>query len=575
MYKFFMHSCYMKKDDFDVVIVNEKRAIPNEDGTIKFENALNFIENPKRSYFIHKEKYRNYKYKIEYVDKDECDEFICYNKDLERDLKNKLNIFSNSFMPLRELCKSPYIYGADVPIEVLVKIKYLQNLKDVKILQPYTFSSLDLEVSVFGGDEIIISSFCFNRTVYCGIFDKFLYKPTDKKDVDGNIITEKANLDDVIETVQKEIGDYLNRFNLKVEFKVCNTELELIYWTLKNMHESKADFCGTWNMPYDIPKIISRLKVHSINPEDAFCHPDVPKKYRYAYYKVDKSHVDHYTDSWDWFHCAGYTQQIDSMRLYSRMRKVKGREPTYRLGAISEKEIGHGKLDLPNTHYYNQKYNFLYYIAYNIVDAGNVWLMEEKNHDVMSMLQLVSYSRIEDFAKQSVMLKNDFYKYCLDRNKISGTVGPKMGTDFDNLIGKAGGTVLPPYLAKDMGLQCVKERPNLHTLVNIFIKDIDASSMYPNTMIGFNISKETTRATIIKLFKQYKQLDGSYSEYKDMPNQDIEELFSGMIASTENALLLGNKYFNLPTPEELLNLYNDWFRNRQSMSEDEIFKSLD
>ena len=57
MYKFFMHSCYMKKDDFDVVIVNEKRAIPNEDGTIKFENALNFIENPKRSYFIHKEKY--------------------------------------------------------------------------------------------------------------------------------------------------------------------------------------------------------------------------------------------------------------------------------------------------------------------------------------------------------------------------------------------------------------------------------------------------------------------------------------------------------------------------------------
>ena len=573
MNRFFIHSCYMRQKDFDVVCVNEKIATKNDDDTYKFENHLAFIENPKRSYYIHQSRYRNYKYKIEYVPKDQCDEYICYNKDLESDLKNKMNIFSNKFVSMTELCASPYVYGADVPIEVLVKIKYLNALKDVHILPPITFGALDLEASVLGGDEIIISSYCFDNIVYCNVLDRFLYKPTDKKNKDGNPITEKANIDDIYECIYKEIGDYLERFNLKVKVQVVNSELKLIKNTLNHIHDSKADFCGTWNMPYDIPKLLSRLEYHKVDPSDVFCHPDVPKKYRYARYHIDRSKVAHFTDSWDWFHCAGYTQHIDSMRLYARMRKVAGREPSYRLGAISQKEIGHGKLDLENTHYHNQKYNFLYYIAYNIVDAANVWLMEMKNHDVTSMHQLVSYSRLEDFSKQSVMLKNDFYKYCLDNGCISGTIGSSMGTDFDNMLNKLGGTVLPPYLAKDMGLTCIKERPNLHTLVNIFIKDEDASSMYPNTMIGFNLSKETNRATIVKLFKPQEQSDGT-SEYKEMNPPSIEELFLSMIAPTENALLVGNKFFNLPTPEELINLYNDWFSSRQELSNYEIHESL-
>ena len=547
VYKFWTHSCHVDNGVDEAIVVKEKVAIPDGSGGYRFEGRLNVIENPKRTFYIHQERYRNYKYKIEYVDKEQCDEYVCKNRDLEREVKNKLGIYSNKRMLLRELCDSPYLYGADVNIEVLVKIRYMNGTKEANILPKYTFGSIDLEVSVLGDGQIILASYCYDGVVYCAILDSFLYKVVPNEfDEQGNPKRVKATLDDVKEVVQKEISDYLERFHLKVEYKVCHSEMELIDWTLKKIHESKADFCGVWNMPYDIPKIIERIKANGKDPVDYMCHPDVPKKYRKVRYAPDYSPTDHFTDSWDWFNCPGHTQYIDSLRLYSRLRKVKGREPSYRLGFISMKEIKHGKLDLDGTHYHNQLYNFLYYTAYNIVDAGNVWLMEQQNGDVSNMTQLVGNSLLKDFSKQTVMLKNDFYQYCIERGKISGTVGNHMGTPFDDLMGKAGGTVLPPYLAKNMGLQCIKERPTLHTLVNIFIKDIDASSMYPNTMIGFNISKETTLATMVLL--------------PGRPLEDIEELFTGMIAPVENAFLIGHKFFDLPSPSELLTEYNEFLK---------------
>lgn len=565
-YRFWVHSCKVFNGVDEAIIVKEKIADVDDDGKITFSNHLNTIVNPKRTFYIHQNKYRNYKYKIEYAPISECDAVQCYNKELDQALKRELRIFSNKHMTMRDLCNSPYVYGADIDIEVLIKIRYLKRLKDVTILPKFTFGALDLEVSVLGDDRIMLSSYSVmdlpnqENTVYCFILNDFLYKPSAEKDENGNPKREKASLEELIQVVNEEIGDRLDKFKFKVEYKLCSNEMELIKNTLDIIHKTEVDFCGVWNMPYDIPKLMERIKANGQDPSEYFCDPNVPKEFRKMKYKVDHSQTDHFTDSWDWCHCPGHTQYVDSMRLYSRLRKVKGREPSYRLGFISMKEVGFDKLDLEGTHYYNQLYNFLHYTAYNIIDAVNVSLMEQKNGDVTSMTQLVGCSLLSDFSKQTIMLKNDFYSYCYDRGLISGTVGATMGTPYDDLMSKAGGTVLPPYLARDMGLKCVSERPNLHTLVNIFIKDIDASSIYPNTLIGFNISKETNVATMIDL--------------DNFKKADIEELFIAMTAPEENALLIGNKFFNLPSAEELLELDNQWLIDRAGRSKSDIMEEL-
>lgn len=558
--KFWMHSTRAFSNADESIVVKEKVAVPQDDGSHKFENRLNIVTNPKRSFFIHQQKYQNYKYKIEYAPIDQCDKYICYNKELEFEIKHRQGVYTNRRMSIRELCNSPFLYGADVDIEVLIKIAYLNSAKGTSLTPVSTFGSLDLEVSVVETDgRIMLASVCVDGIVHSIILDAFLYKPG-PVDNTGYPKRIKATLADVAEEVPRLIGDYLDRFKLGVEYHLVHSEAELLTTTMKLIHDSKIDFCGAWNMPYDVPKMIERARFNNLQIEDLFCHPDVPSHCRRAKYRPDFSKTDHFTDSWDWFDCTGYTQFIDSMRLYSRLRKVKGREPSYTLGAISQKIIKHGKMDLPGTHWYNQLYNFIAYTAYNIVDSGNVYLMDKKTNDASSMCNLVGNSLLKSFSKQTVMLKNDFYQYCLARNLISGTVGENMGTPFDDLIGKSGGTVLSPYLIRNAGLRAIKMRRDLATLLYIFIKDIDAASMYPYTTKAFNISKETCRATLVRL--------------NEMNDQEIEELFIAMMCPRENALLYANKFFEMPSPSQLMENYEKWFIERQAMDARGIRESV-
>ena len=560
IHKFYVHSTRAFNNFEEGIIVKEKLAIPQADGTYKFEDSLSTIKNPKRSFYIHQKKYQDYKYKIEYAKIDQCDKYTCYNRELEQEIKNRVGIYSNKRMSLRELCNSPYLYGADIDIEVLIKIAYMNKVKGVDITPKYSFGALDLEVSVIELDgRIMLASICIDGVIHLVVLDAFLYKPG-PIDETGYPKRIKASLVEIDELAPVMIGDYLEQFGLSYKLYLAHSEMDLITKMMSIVHESKVDFLGIWNMPYDVPKIIERIKHNNGCVEDVLCHPDVPKEFRTAKYRPDFGKTDHFTDSWDWMNLAGYTQPIDCMRLYSRLRKVKGREPSYTLGAISEKVIKHGKVDLGGSHWYNQLYNFIAYAVYCMVDAGNVYVMDAKTNDSSSMCNLVGNSLLKSFSKQTVMLKNDFYQYCLERNLISGTVGEIMGTPYDDLIGKAGGTVLSPYLIRNAGLRCVAMRRQLYTLLYMFIKDIDAASMYPYTTKAFNISKETCRATMVRL--------------ADMVDTDIEDLYVTMMSPTENALLYGNKFFNIPTPSQLLDNYEKWFLSRQSMSPREIRASV-
>lgn len=522
-------------DNGECVIVKEKIVIPQEDGSFKYEDNLNYIKDPKRSYWMHQEKYRTYEFKREYVDENECDRIVVKNKDMRNELKKSLNIWTKRNHSLRYLCNSPYVYGADIDIQVLIKQNYMNRSKN--ILVPYTVGSLDSEVSVLGCDRMNILSFIHGRKVYCAILADFLYKNVDGKRV-------RADLTDVVETVQREIGDILFKYKFEVEYMIFKDEVPLIGWIWQQQFKHKTDFVGIWNLPYDMGVILQRLQYYRVDPTLVLCPPEVPKDYRHVSYYKDKKQVDHFTDSWDWVNISGYTQPVDSMRLYSRHRKVKGREPSYALDAIGKKEKDMGKQRLLGTHFEMQTNHFLEYIAYNIIDSILLILMEEQNSDISAMTQLVGNSLLSDFGKQTVMLKNAFYEYCRENGKVPATAGEQMTTPFDDLIPKVGGTVLPPYLTKNTGLHVIQQRPSVETRINTWIKDVDVGSAYPNGMAALNISKETKLATVVNV--------------GDKPYAAIEPLFGGVASPIENCCILGPEHFNLPTCTEMLKLYREF-----------------
>ena len=273
------------------------------------------------------------------------------------------------------------------------------------------------------------------------------------------------------------------------------------------------------------------------------CHPDVPKQYRYCKWYQDHSDVQHFTDKWHWMNLTGYSQFLDSMCLYARLRKVYGRDPSYSLDAISTKELGQGKLhfgDITN-HFQAQNFDFLPYIAYNINDVLIMQLMEWKNHDMAALTGLCGMSIPSQFSRQTVMVRNDEYHYGLQRGKIPASAGMSMLTQYDEMMPKAGGTVLPPNKALGVSIEALTgiKRP---TQVSILVNDLDVSSMFPSILSAFNISKETQLSSILSI--------------NGHPRSHVEVLCAGLSQPDISCMELCEMFYGYPTYNGMLDEIN-------------------
>lgn len=54
-----------------------------------------------------------------------------------------------------------------------------------------------------------------------------------------------------------------------------------------SLHKIKPDFVSIWNMVFDIEKILECLEHHNVPPEDIFCAPEVPRRFRRFWWKKD------------------------------------------------------------------------------------------------------------------------------------------------------------------------------------------------------------------------------------------------------------------------------------------------
>ena len=272
------------------------------------------------------------------------------------------------------------------------------------------------------------------------------------------------------------------------------------------------------------------------------CHPDVPIQYRFVNFFQDNSEAQHFTDKWHWISIAGYSQFIDSMCLYARLRKVSGRDSSYGLDYISEKEIGTGKLHFGaiTNHWYAQNFKFLEYWVYNINDCVIMQLMEFKNNDMSALAGLTGMSLLSQFSRQTTMVRNNAYNYGKQHGKVPAAAGTTMFTKFDSMQLKGGGAVLPAEKAVGIGIPAVKGSSHL-TQVVLSALDLDFSSYYPSTISCFNISKETLLTTVFNI--------------NGHPQTEVEEFMSNAIHPETNAIHLCRKFYGLPSYREMEHRY--------------------
>ena len=472
----FLHGTYVPPENnssgHDAIVACVKNVVTGD-------SELHIIKNPATQVYVTRDGLRRYEHKREYAKISDCDMYITPYKDQYNILAQALGIKnSDPFFQRRAVEASPYAYTWDINPLIRMKCEYLDHT--TKSATNLRIGMLDLETSVLGDEQILCASVCSwsDREVKCFILNEQWLR------------LDKNNTNELYKRAEEEHAKFVEGLNdkarkiwdkqpIKPTFVLCDNEKELIQEMFKYIHSCKFDFLGIWNMGFDVPYIKQRAEFRQLDLAELWCHPDVPSEFRMFEWKEDKTKVDHFTDVWHIVNAPGYTYWYDAMALYSRLRKVKGRDILYTLDYIGNKIIGAGKMHFGTnqSHYLMQTNDKIGYCVYNTLDVIIPCLMDAITYDVASMIELADCAMLQDFAKQTVQLKAQFYRYLMGQKCVPGSVAGSIKQEFDDVIGNIGGAVLHPSRMKVKGLPCLKES-SMRSAIYRLAMDLDVSNWH-------------------------------------------------------------------------------------------------
>lgn len=484
--------------------------------------AINF----KRPIWVTKNAYRNHKEKKEFEDVDKLNKGYTTQSEINFSVAGLLGTphLANSIDAIKS---SPYVYGYDITSTSL--IKYTTLKKNDFIQSPYTVGSFDIETNP-DTDEIIIATIAFGKRTYTAVLAKFIRGVSD--------ITYRVKR--AIETYLPNYENYYTDLDFKIE--AFDNEVDLLKAVFKVANEWAPDFLAIWNMNFDIPMILKRLKYFNVSPSEVICDQSIPRKYRYCRYKegiskkVTASGVLKPINPslrWHTLYSTSSFYVIDAMCVYRQLRMAKQEEPSYSLDSILKKELNTQKLKFKEAdgysglkwHFFMQEKYPVEYIVYNIYDCLSMLELDNKIKDLTTTMP--SFAGITDFNKFNSNPKkivDALFLFGIERGRVIGTV-PKLNKkeeeivdeDLDKIIEeeddeddmdpskyktlslKGWIQLLPQHLLLNEGLKCLEEYPDIVTNVRGVVCDQDASAAYPSCTLVANVSKETCRHEIIKM----------------------------------------------------------------------------
>jgi hypothetical protein len=510
---------HIPRTDFREDMHYVKQQITYADGSTEPQTFL--TKDFKRPIWVTQQAFRNHKEKKEFEEVDRLMRQDVIQSDINKAVAGLLGSPWMASKP-DEIKNSPYVYGYDITSTSL--IKYTSLKRNDFVQSNYKVSAFDIETDI-ATREVIIATICFGNRIHSSVLSRF--------------VKNVSNLD---KRVHDAVDYYIPKYkDFDITVRTFDNEVDLLTDVFEVANEWGPDFLAIWNMDFDIPRILERLKEKNVNPVDVICDKSVPRKYRICRYKqgikkkvTASGVVKPINPSLQW-HTLTSTSKfyvIDAMCVYRQLRMAKQEEPSYALDAILKKEEIGGKLKFKEAdaysgekwHIFMQENYPVEYIVYNFYDCLGMLELDEKIKDLKSSLP--SFAAITDFAKFNSNPKkivDALFLFGLERNRVIGTV-PKQAkpeeeleadsieTDddeeeddeydvkkYNTLDLKGWIQLLPQNLLLAEGLKCLEEYPDVVTNMRGVVCDQDATAAYPScTQVG-NVSKETCVNEIIKI----------------------------------------------------------------------------
>lgn len=550
----------MRNDEDECIFVKE--VIHYEDGTTK--PNIRAFKNYEKKFWVTKDgpRYRNHKEKKPWESIDNLREYSATQRMMPQAVIKALGFGQGG--GLKMVNRSPYVYGTDISSTSLIKKQYRSKYPDC--MSPYTVAHLDIETDMTGrsNNDIIMISVVLGKVCYQVV----------TKDCIGTNENYLQEVRDLfyreVPPLQKDVWQRKFWDKKKAQFTVPEFEYELIQVVAEDeadavqqtfawIHEQMPDYISIVNVPFDMGKMARALERRNINPADVFCDPRVPREYRKYRLVEGQSRIEDANGKgaaipphqrWHKVYCAASYMVVDQMCTRWGIRKHKPNEGSYSLNAVLLRILGIGKLkgdgltrsSGADWHREMQRHHMVFYAVYNCFDnIGASWhdlYTKDMSH---TLDNIIGFSDITSYGSEGRKLYDDqFYKY-LKRGKVICGISDKMEHELDQFLMTLDGwisTLSPTMIHESMKNALIKGKPNMLTMIILFVLDIDVKSSYPSTGVWANL--DTT--TIVRQMCKILGVDTLTTQRAGL------DLTAGRV----NAIDILNKVCKYPTPQALL-----------------------
>ena len=255
-------------------------------------------------------------------------------------------------------------------------------------------------------------------------------------------------------------------------------EINLIKDVFAAINNFKPDFCLAWNMSFDIPYLIERIRILGYKPEDIVCHKDFSLKF--CQYFIDEKKKNEFAERGDFALISSYTTYLDQMIQYASRRKGQARPLSFTLDYIGEIVAKVKKLDYKHitTNISELPYkDYKTFVFYNIMDVIVQVCIENKTGDIDYVFSkaLINNTRYPKVHRQTIYLNNRGVKEFDKDGFIMGNNVNKFNTKPENKF--PGAFVADPCRVSDVSKIRLGGIP-----ISVFanLNDFDYASLYPS-----------------------------------------------------------------------------------------------
>lgn len=560
-------------------------------------------------YFTKPEK-RTHDYNKNYEFLDNVTEKTVKYKDIPFEIANDMgdegkailnNIFNTRrYGDLNKFNMYPYVYGSDIDVRTYYRAKW--NLAyDNDRMKKLAKGFLDIEADGILHEGFVVPETCpvnavtilddKNKTSYTFALTGRKYPERDLDRLNPREQRRELYLRELfegqrvqIEALKEDVPGFINELHETfddvygdIDYKVFfyEDEAKMLVHIFQLVNKLKLDIIGIWNMPFDIPYLMDRMRALGLDPAQVMCHPDFPIKQ--CYFKKDNRNFN-IKDKTDYFNLSSYTLFCDQMTIYAALRKGQQELRSNKLGFVARKELNDDKLDYGEEG--NIKYfpylNFRKFLIYNIKDVLLQYGVERKVND-FDEYYLITYRNNVGFDgafKQTIVIRAVQYSSFLKQKLITGNninifnyqEKAKLLDDEDeddDEITFEGALVAHPIFYAYMGEYLYGRRSN--NIIKYSI-DMDMGAFYPSSIIGCNIDPSTLifkmimyRATFTTGGYKMKQyiLEENENKITDPKQKEVrldnDDLGKDAIDNyqTGNVLSTGYKWLNLPSVDKV------------------------